>query len=105
MNNYILDETGNPKIEPDLLKFAKWFEKADRHIGFTTIKKTQISTVFLGTDHNFCGCGKPILWETMIFEGKLDGYQKRYSSKEKAIEGHKQAVEKVKNLQGGERCI
>lgn len=50
-----------------------------------------ISTVFLGTMH----IGG--LFETMIFGGEHDQYQDRYYTKEAALEGHKKAIEKVKN--------
>lgn len=43
--------------------------------------------MFLGIDHAFMG-GPPILWETMIFGGVFDGWQRRYASKLDALEGH-----------------
>ena len=93
-DQYILDENGNPKKEPDLLKWAKWFEPAKRHIGNDTINGVRVSTVFLGLDYSFGG-SKPLLFETMIFGGKNEGYQERYSTKEEAIKGHKEAVKLV----------
>jgi hypothetical protein len=95
-NKYILDENGNPKVEQDLLKWGKWFETAEIHVGNDTIGGVQISTVFLGLDHSFGG-KKPLIYETMIFGGKHDQYQERYYTKEEALEGHKKAVELVKN--------
>ena len=53
-----------------------------------------VSTVFLGIDHNF-GEGKPLLFETMVFGGKLDEETERYSTWEEAVEGHNHMVEKV----------
>ena len=50
----------------DILKWAEWFETADRHVAKTEIESTVISTVFLGLNHNFMD-DIPILWETMIF--------------------------------------
>jgi hypothetical protein len=43
---YILDEEGNPKEETDLLKWGKWFETAERHVGKDTVGGIRISTVF-----------------------------------------------------------
>ena len=94
-DKYILDKQGNPKVEPDLMKWAKWFETAERHIGNDIIGKVEISTVFLGLDHSF-GKGKPLLYETMIFGGKHDGYQERYFTKEEALKGHEKALKLVK---------
>jgi hypothetical protein len=58
-----------PVIEPDVLKWARWFETADRRVAFTEVPGGVVSTVFLGLDHNF-GDGPPLLFETMSF---LDG--------------------------------
>jgi hypothetical protein len=93
-DKYILDGR-NAKPEPDLMKWAKWFEKADRHVAKDKIGDVRISTVFLGLDHSF-GHGDPMLFESMIFGGSLDGEQNRYSTWEQAEAGHKEFVERVK---------
>ena len=76
-------------LEYDLL------ETADCHVAKDVIGKVRVSTVFLGLDHNLDG-GKPILFETMIFGGRHDGYQERYSTWEEAEKGHKKALRIVK---------
>lgn len=89
----------------------KWFEtshkskgKDNRIVHQDVVGEVSISTVFLGLDHNFHNHGKkkpiepPMLWETMIFGGEMDHYQRRYDSRDDAIVGHMQAVEKVKAL-------
>jgi hypothetical protein len=65
---YILDDSGNPKPEPDLIKWGTWFEKGNRIVKQDQIGDVWVSTVFLGLDHSFGG-GPPILWETMTFRG------------------------------------
>jgi hypothetical protein len=95
-NNYILDADNNPVLEPDVVKWAKWYEIANRHVGNTVIGGIKISTVFLGLDHNFGGSGPPVLWESMIFGGENDDYQERYTSYKRAVNGHKLAVDMVK---------
>lgn len=94
MDRYIL--IGKiPSKEPDILKWGEWMERSDRHIGNDMIRDNiQISTVFLGLDHNWSG-GNPILFETMIFGGLHDGYQERYYSWEEAEIGHKEALKLV----------
>lgn len=95
MGKYILE--GKDTVEEtDLLKWAKWFETADRHVGDDTIGKVRISTVFLGIDHNWGFSKKPILFETMIFGGKNNDYQERYGTWEEAEKGHKRAVKMIK---------
>lgn len=95
MKKYILDGH-NPIVENDLIKWAKWFEKADRHVAKDNVDNFSISTVFLGIDHSFGDESKPILFETLVFGGKLDGEMERYSTWEEAKKGHKEMVNKVK---------
>ncbi len=92
---YILDTDGKTAIPVGVLTWGKWFEKANRTVRKDTIGDVDISTVFLGLDHNFMCDGiphPPVLWETMIFGGEYDQYQERYSSYEDAVEGHERAM-------------
>lgn len=91
-DKYIL--TKNKRVVPcnDLLKWAKWFETADRLVEKTAVGEGVVSTVFLGIDHNFGGRQK-LLFETMIFGGPLDGSQWRYKNWTEARKGHKKAVD------------
>jgi hypothetical protein len=73
--HYILE--GKDIKEVDLMTWAKWFGKAERHIGDDTVEGVRISTVFLGLDHSF-GAGSPVLFETLVFGGPLDGEMDRY---------------------------
>jgi hypothetical protein len=57
----------------------------------------EVSTVFLMLDHNWSGRGDPILFETMIFGGPLDGQQARYSTWAEASEGHDLMAEAVRH--------
>ena len=85
MSNYILTPRGVPHLEKDLMKWARWYETADRHVGDDLIKGARVSTVFLGIDHSFHN-GPPILWETMVFGGPLDQEQDRCSGSRKQAE-------------------
>ena len=98
MLKYIL-EGKIPKPIADVVEWRKQFEKADRIVATTILPykglNIEVSTVFLGIDHNFSG-GVPILFETMIFGGKYDDYQEQYATWEEAEAGHKRAIELVK---------
>ena len=99
--NYILDKTGNPILEPDILKWARWFETADRQIARTELPgDVTVSTVFLAIDHGYSG--PPILYETMVFGGPLDEEQERYTTRQAAIEGHEQMVARARTEGGSE---
>lgn len=56
-----------------------------------------VSTVFLGINHAWRG-EDPILFETMVFGGKMDQYQDRCSTWGEAEEMHEKAVMMVKAL-------
>lgn len=101
---YILDKNKNVKAINNLLKWATWMETNERNIAFTKFKTKEVSTVFLGLDHNFGLKNEPILFETMVFSTKLskfklftetfkshksyDKYTRRYATKAEAIKGH-----------------
>jgi hypothetical protein len=95
--NYILDEQHEPQLEPDIAKWAQWFESADRIVSRTTIDDdVYVSTVFLGIDHRFDDDGPPILWETMVFGRPLDEECERYTSRMDALAGHAAMCQRVR---------
>lgn len=80
------------KVVPtnDVILWARNFELNKRSIGYSEFDGVVVSTVFLGVNHGFGG--EDIWFETMIFGGGYDGYQKRYSTWEGAEAGHKIAL-------------
>lgn len=97
---YILNDKREP-VAVETLVAGRWmqenFEKRvvkQENIG----DYCRVSTVFLCIDHNFCGSGPPILFETMVFPmddlGDLDC--ERYFTWDEAAEGHEDMVEKWK---------
>lgn len=96
---YTLDENDNPVPCPDIMKLEGLLGDIEkRRVARDQITfKISVSTVFLGLDHNYMPDGDPVLWETMIFGGEHDGYQKRATSKKEALEHHKEAVDLAKS--------
>jgi len=93
MKNYILK--GHEVVaSDDLMAWARCFESADRVVAKTTINGVDVSTVFLGLDHQF-GEGPPLVFETMVFGGSLDGEQERYSTWAEAEAGHRVMCDRV----------
>jgi hypothetical protein len=96
LERYILDENHNAVEEPDLLKWAQWFETTKNRI----VKQEHhgpyfVSTVFLGLDHSFALSGDPaqppILFETMVFDdsnGRTEVDQQRCSTWDEAVVQH-----------------
>lgn len=93
-NQYILvGQTAVP--EPDLDKWARWFQTADREVAVTEVGSFTVSTVFLGLNHRFFGEGPPILFETMVFSDREStDYMTRCSTWLEAEKMHQKAVQK-----------
>ncbi len=84
-----------PVMEPDLLKWARWLEDdKNRIVRQTAYADEKVSTVFLGLDHSF-GFGPPILFETLVFGGKLDGEMTRCSTWDEAEKMHDEMLERT----------
>jgi len=94
---YILDEKNIP-IKTNIEGFIKWEleNETKKPVKQEYIGEVFVSTMFLGLDHSFNG-EAPLLWKTMIFGGRHDQYQTRYSSYEEAVKGHEIAVNLVIN--------
>jgi hypothetical protein len=100
-NYYILD--GRTPVAVDVLTWGEWYEKADRRVAFDRLGAVEISTVFLGIDHNFRATGPPVLFETMVFGGPLDGESFRYVAYEEAEVGHTAMLVRVAEAKGREK--
>lgn len=102
MKSYILEngkpvavDLSTPEGMEKLTNFHKDFK--NKRVAQDYIYKVCISTVFLGIDHSWGDDEKPVLWETMIFGGKHDDYQERYTSVEAALAGHNLACQLVRD--------
>jgi hypothetical protein len=101
-DRYILDEHDNPQPCEDLTEWARFYESDRRRVAQDLDEgndadgtRVRVSTVFLGLDHNYFGKGPPILWETLVFGGVLDGEMDRYTSREAALRGHQAMCQRV----------
>ena len=93
---YFLNEDKTYR-EADVFEWGQQFEKMDRHVAEDMINGFRVSTVWLGLDHNYFG-GPPLVLETMVFdESGQDVYMNRYTTWAEAEEGHKEAVQWVKD--------
>jgi hypothetical protein len=99
---YKLDE--NKNVIPSSLEEYKTFIVGElptnyKHVGDDIINGHRVSTIFLGLCHNYDPFSNiPIVFETMVFQNdRSDIYQERYSTWKEADEGHKRAIEWVKN--------
>jgi hypothetical protein len=84
--HYVLD--GRTPRPVGLLEWAIFLEDIEaRRVDFDRRGAVEISTVFLGLDHQW-GAGPPLLFETMVFGGPLDGECQRYATFADAEAGH-----------------
>lgn len=93
--HFILDADNN--IVPcDGDTWSKWFRSTDRKVMATHVsEEVTVSTVFLGLCHRFYDEGPPILFETLVFGGPLDGDQTRCCTWAEAEEQHKEMLIQV----------
>lgn len=104
--SYILAADGKTPILPaTFTDLAAWWSNAYAHpeasgwdVGDGRLvdqdgAHVRVSTKFLGIDLRFHFAGPPVLWETMIFGGRNDQFQRRYSTWAAASAGHELALE------------
>lgn len=84
---------GKMTVPCSMLECAEFLETPfeNRVVAKTQIAGAEVSTVFLGIDHNFHPDGPPL-----VFGFDLDGETRRYSTWEEAEAGHAEIVEEVK---------
>lgn len=98
---WLLDETGNNPVAVDMETWVRGIHEfhGDRRsklkVKQETLGRSWISTVFLTV-----GWGPP-KWETMVFGGKLDGWQKQCEgNREQAEAMHRAALARVVKAEG-----
>lgn len=106
LGHYILD--GHEPVQcDDPGEWADKFDTTDRQVAYTLVHVGDhvedpigVSTVFLGIDHGFGQPGLPVLFETMVFGGLLDGYSQRWTTWEEAQVMHNKIVKTVRREHG-----
>lgn len=95
--HYILDLDTHEVHKCSLGDWAEMMERREsRRVASTDVGEVQVSTVFLGLDHNW-GIGAPLIFETMVFGGPLDQEMDRYSTWDEAEAGHAVMVQRVRD--------
>lgn len=94
--HYVLNSRREPVPCRDSDLWNSWFEDTERRtVAMCRINGVVISTVFTGLDQNFLGYGPPLLWETMVFNGRDDRWSARYASQAAALRGHAAAIKRT----------
>jgi hypothetical protein len=98
--HYVLDAESRVR-RAELMEWARWFEanavNGTRLVGLTEItSQVRVSTVFIGINSRYFGKGPPLVFETLVFGGPMDGEQWKYASWDDAETGHAVAVRKAR---------
>ncbi|MBP90956.1 MAG: hypothetical protein CMJ64_30315 [Planctomycetaceae bacterium] len=76
-------------------EYAAWIETNNRRIDFSQIGDVEIVSEFRGVDHSD-DADPPLLFETIVSGGVLDGLKWQYSTLGEVKRGHHEAVAEVK---------
>lgn len=94
MKFYVLDAGGEP-VPASRSQWATWLETNEALVFNFHLDHVRVSTVFLG--HAF-EKKQPVLWETMVFGGRLDQVRDRCAGNtEQAQAMHNAMVQRVRN--------
>jgi len=94
---YKLDSNNNPIPCSSVNEYQEWYKIHGDTVAKSNFldasgKQIIVSTVFLGLDHSY-NSKVPVLWETMIFGGEHDQYQRRYTNFYDSLEGHNESID------------
>lgn len=103
---FILDKLGKPIQVENSTVWAAWFAKSHKERAIATFSLNKkgsnlnfvVCTVFLGVDHNMYDVGPPLLYETAVFGGILDGERILSATKEEAKRAHEKMIQIQKAL-------
>lgn len=93
---YYYDRNGDPM---SMLDWTRRFEdNTYKRVAFDQVGDIDISTVWLGLDHNFSGTGSPLIFETIVFGGPpdVDNETQRYATEAEARAGHAAWLERAR---------
>jgi hypothetical protein len=86
---FVLNERGEPRLEPDLEAWSRWFERADRSVARTVVSAgITVLTTFRGVGETNDSGEAPPLFETRVFGGILDGEERWSRTRAEAVAGH-----------------
>lgn len=92
---YFVEEVdGTVRPARDVMEWAAEFSIAARVVAQTQVGPSFVSTVWIGLDMEFMvgGHDRPMVFETMVFDGPIDGSTVRHPTRELAQFGHDQYV-------------
>ena len=91
-------------VPVSIMEWSEWHSSVRQHsaewiVGKTQLHNAEVSTVFLGLDHGH-NEERPMVFETLVFGGAMDGDMERYSTWKEAEAGHWKMVDLVGRQKG-----
>ncbi len=120
---YHRDGTPYPSGEAGFFEWARDMQNDElKRVALDNLANgIEVSTIWLGLDHNFGSRSRPLIFETMlfvpqhkefevfgrkmVFDRESIGKQWRYSTEEEAIRGHKMLVKKWSQFKTAEQVL
>ncbi|MEO7837155.1 MAG: hypothetical protein ABIS21_05890 [Acidimicrobiales bacterium] len=91
------DRGGHPIDVAEMVRLSQ--DPTYRVVARDWVGRVEVATVWLGFDHSFRSA-EPVIFETVVFGGRMDQYSRRYSTEEAALAGHQRVVSSVRHLTG-----
>ena len=86
---FVLNDQGEPRLEPDLEAWSRWFERADRSVARAIVSdRITVLTTFRGVGATNGSGDAPPLFETRVFGGILDGEESWTRTRAEAVAAH-----------------
>jgi hypothetical protein len=98
MGRYYILRGSEVVEEPDYAKWSEWYQQSYEQVRCVASTKAiygTVSTVFLGLNMTLAKDDPPLLFETQVGGGWLDGQRERYPTLEQAKAGHEAWVARV----------
>ena len=101
MANYYKLEGQTPIAVESFMEWSLWLMSAQTTVMINEVKNSIVSTRFVGIDLNPGSCNsesKPMVFETLVMGGPLDGKRNFYPTWDEAIQGHLKIASQVFKL-------
>lgn len=100
---YRLTADDQPVLELDRQAWADWIvdpaHRAALHVAVNDTPLSRISTMFVGFEDDESQGPEPLVWETRVDHGPLDGLRERYPDRAQAHLGHHLIVTRVREAE------
>jgi len=102
MGRYFIIRCDEVIEEPDHERWSEWYRDVYpdvRRVAHTELQFGTVSTEFLAMSMSLSRAEWPLLFETRVKGGWLDGESRRYATFEEARNGHERWVDRVRSAE------